>query len=162
MIEDKETKSTKESNARSAHTNKVLAITCVSILFFFLIIIGFGFYLTTRDDNKTNSSQNKDQSNALVYSNTEGKFTVNYPKGYTKEEDSNGMDADFTSPDATIILRAFYIFSSGKTASEYLNGIFQLSQKSMPLRTVTEIDSSSHKLGSLDGQMRVWKYTTSI
>ena len=151
----------KDSDSKSAHTNKILAITCGSIFLLILIISGLGLYLTTRESSNTNANQSNKQSNWLTYNNSEGKFSIEYPKNYTKEDDSSGMGADFTSSDSTNTLRAFYILSNGKNANDYLNNIYQLSQKSMPLRTVTEIDKSNQNLGSLSGQMRIWKYDTS-
>lgn len=156
--EDNKDKAIQESNAKSAHTNKVLALTCLGIFLFFIIVGGFGAYLTFRGGGSSNSSSQK-SSNYLTYTSTEGKYSVQYPKDYTKDEDSSGMGAEFVAPGEKNVLRSYYILANGKTLDQYFNGIKSIAESSLPGLTVTEIDRQNQKLGNLNGEMRVWQYS---
>jgi heme/copper-type cytochrome/quinol oxidase subunit 2 len=144
-------------------TTPVLLITCVVVVIIGILIIILGVYLTSRyltNLNNSANSQSQTKSGNSTYTNNEWKFSVDYPSNYTKDEDSNGMGAEFVSPNQNVTLRAFSVLAAGHSTSQYLDGIFDLAKDSLPGRTVTQTEKSPYKLGNLDGEMRVWKYST--
>lgn len=141
-------------------------ITCCLIVIVGLVVLFASFVLVGRYVANKYASSGGPSASTLPsdwsqYQNSQMAYAIGYPKSLIKTDDTNGMGTQFSPELKQFTIHSFAVYSNGSNATKYLDGVYSLTNSGLLGKQVTQISKSSHKLGSLDGEVRLWKNVNS-